>query len=231
MGRGKSDYLAITGYSAEFARQEMVRGPGTADCNLAVLELLSSGVIAVLVLFHALAVDQVGDVDQHAFRSNLLAADFFFQRVKKLVDLHGQGACLGLAFTLAGGLYPEFREVVASDRIREFHIDHGFAEGTVADDQLDVHFRLAPKPGNALAEGAPVDPDGLTKGVVVLENGAELEGQDCGVAEAIADHSGVLDRGFLVKLAGCVVVFADDNGEFTTGVAENCSSIDALNTF
>src|SRR5579872_7472998 len=104
---GKSGYLAITRHSAEFAGQEVVRGPGAADCNLTVLELLSSRVIAVLVLFHALAVDQVGNVDQHALRSNLLAADFFFQRVKELVDLHRQGACLGLAFPLAGGLYPK----------------------------------------------------------------------------------------------------------------------------
>ena len=37
--------------------------------------------------------------------------------------------------------------------------------------------------------------------------------------------------GLLIQVAGCVVVFADDYGEFTTGIAENRGCIDALNAF
>ena len=39
----------------------------------------------------------------------------------------------------------------------------------------------------------------------------------------------MVDGGFVVELAGCVVIFADDHSEFTTGIAQNRCSIDALN--
>ena len=50
-----------------------------------------------------------------------------------------------------------------------------------------------------------------------------LKGRTVDVAEAIAHYSSVFNSGFMIKFTGCVVVFADDHGEFTTGIAENCS--------
>src|SRR5438105_14112376 len=81
---------AISGDGAELARQEVIRRPRSTDRHFAVLELLGSGAVAVLILLHALCIDQVGDVDQHPLGSDLLAANFFFQRVKQLVDLYRQ---------------------------------------------------------------------------------------------------------------------------------------------
>src|ERR1039458_9434539 len=77
--------LAVAGDGAQLARQEVVRRPRTADRYFAVLQLLGGGAVAVLVLFHALGIDQVGDVDQHALGCDLLTADFFLERVEQLV--------------------------------------------------------------------------------------------------------------------------------------------------
>jgi hypothetical protein len=147
------------------------------------------------------------------------------------VNLDGEGAGFGLTLAFAGCLDAEFGQVIAADRIGQLDVDHGFSEGAIADDQLDVHFRLAPQPGDAEAKGTPIDPDSLTKGVVALKNGAKLEGKDGGSAEAIAHYASMFNGGLVIQVAGCVVVFADNYGEFTTGIAENRGCINALNTF
>jgi len=125
----------------------------------------------------------VGDVDEHAFGSNLFAAHFFFQRVEQLVDLHGKRPGFGLAFTLTRSLHLQFRQVIAANRIRQFHIDHGFPQRPVADDQLDVHFRLSPQPGDAQPKSTPVHANRLPQCVVALKNGAKTERKYRRVAE------------------------------------------------
>jgi hypothetical protein len=35
----------------------------------------------------------------------------------------------------------------------------------------------------------------------------------------------------MIELTGCVVVFADDYREFTTGITKNCSAVDPLYPF
>src|SRR5579864_3221336 len=111
----------------------MVGWPRAADRYLAVLELLGGGRVAVLVLFHALGVDQVGNVDEHAFRSDFLAAHFFLQRVKQLVNLYRESPRLGLALALARRFDPKLGEVVPTNRIGKLHVDHGFTEGAITD--------------------------------------------------------------------------------------------------
>src|SRR5215470_2345289 len=92
--RFRNQRLAISCHRTQLAGQEVIRGPGAADGYFAVLQLLGSGAVAVLILFDALVVDQVGDIDEHALRRDLLAADFFLERVKQLVNLNGQRAGL-----------------------------------------------------------------------------------------------------------------------------------------
>jgi len=65
----------------------MVRGPWAGHDEFAVLELLCGGIVAVLVLLDVFGVDQVGDVEKHSVRVHFLAADFFFEGVKELVNL------------------------------------------------------------------------------------------------------------------------------------------------
>ena len=219
MGSLDVQTLAVTRHSTQLAGQEVIRGPRAAYSHFAVLKLLGGRRVTVLVFFDALGVDQMGDVDQHALRRDLLAADFLLERVEELVYLNGKGPGLSLAFALAGGLDPELGEVVATDGVWQLNVDHSLAQGTVAHDELDVHFGLAAELGHAQTEGAPVDPDGLAEGVIALENGPEFKRKYGGVAEAVADYSCVLDCRFLVQFTGCVVVFAYDHGEFTTWIA------------
>src|SRR5579863_3750300 len=221
--------LAIAGNCSQLAGQEVIRRPRTANGHFAVLQLLGCRGVAILVLLHALGVDQMGDVDQHPFWCDLLAADFFLQRIEKLMHLDRQSAGLGLALTLAGRFHPELRQIVAPDRVRQFHVDHGFPQGAVANDQLDVHFGFAAKLGHALPERPPVDPDGLAKSVIAVKDSPEFEWKNGGVTEAIAHHSSMLNGGFMVELTGCVIVFADDNGEFATGIAKNRCAVNSLN--
>src|SRR5580765_2687495 len=76
-------YLTVTRYCPQLPWQKVIRGPRATHRNFAVLQLLGRSVVAVLVFFHTLVVDQVGDINQHALGSHLLAADFFFERVKE----------------------------------------------------------------------------------------------------------------------------------------------------
>src|SRR5580658_8828956 len=221
--------LAVAGDGAQLTWQKVIRRPGTADRDFTVFQLLGGGRIAVLVLFHALGVDQVGDVDQHALGRDFLAADFFLQRVKQLVHLDRQRARFGLAFALAGGFYLQLRQVVAADGVWQFDIDHRLAQRAIANHQLDVHFGLSPQLGDAHSKSPPVDPDGLAERVIAVENGSELERQDGGIAETVADYPRVLNRRLLVQFTGCVVKFADDHREFTTGIAQNRSAVHSLN--
>jgi hypothetical protein len=94
-----------------------------------------------------------------------------------------------------------------------------------------VHFGLAAESCHALAKSTPVHPDGLAEGVIALKDSSKFEGENSGIAEAGTDNSCVLDCGFLIQLTGCVVVFANDHSEFTTGVAENSGAVNSLYTF
>ena len=65
----------------------MIWRPGTADHELAVFQLLGRAAVPVLIFFDGFRIDEVCDIDQHAVGVDSLAADFFFERIEKLVDL------------------------------------------------------------------------------------------------------------------------------------------------
>ena len=171
----------------------------------------------------------MGDVDQHPLGSDLLAADFFFERVKQLVHLDRKRARLGLALSLAGCLYLQLGQVVAAHGVRQDDVDHGLAQRAIADDQFDVHFGLSAQLGDTEAKGTAVDPDSLAQGVIAVENGAKFEREYRGVAETVADHAGMIDCCLMVQFTGCVVVLAHNHSEFATGITQDRSAINALN--
>src|SRR5580698_8538785 len=187
------DGLAVSGHGTQLPGQEVVWGPRSADGHFTVLELLGGSAVTVLVFLNRLGIDEMGYVDEHALRSNLFAAHFLFEGIKQLVDLHREGAGLGLALAVAGSLDAQLGKIVAADGVGQDDIDHSFAQRAIGDRQLDVHFGLAAEPGDAQPESAPVYPDGLAEGVVAFENGSEAERQHCGIAEAAAYYAGVLD--------------------------------------
>src|SRR5260370_19203627 len=128
----------------------MIRRPRTGYDHLAVLEVLGGCAVTVLIFLDGLGVDEVSDIEQHSVGIDLLAADFFLERVEELVHLDGKGAGFGLAFALTRGLLPELEKVLAADRIGQNNLCNGAATRTVPDPQLDAHFGLAAQPLHAL---------------------------------------------------------------------------------
>src|ERR1019366_4488186 len=178
--------LAVAGHLPQLFRQEMIWRPRSAYYHLAVLELLGGRAVAVLILLDRLGVDQVGYVEQHAVGCDALAAHFFFERIEKFVDLHGEGASFGLAFAVARGLLAELGQVFASHRVRQDDLLHIAASRAVAHDELDAHLRLAAQPLHALTERAAVRADSLADRILGVENCSKAKGYDgCG-AEALA---------------------------------------------
>src|ERR1700684_361404 len=93
---GSKTKLTIPRHCTQLPGKEVVRRPWSADGNLTVFQLLGRRAVAVLIFLDRFGIDEMGNVDKHALWSDLLAAHFFFQRVKQLVDLHRKGARLGL---------------------------------------------------------------------------------------------------------------------------------------
>src|SRR6266852_8110504 len=176
LGTKSTKTLAVAGDRAHLAGQEMVGRPGTGHDHLAILELLGGCAVTVLIFFDGLGVDEVSDIEQHSVGIDLLAADFFLERVEELVHLDGKGAGFGLAFALPRRLLPELEEVLAADRIGQNNLFHGAAKRTVPDRQLDAHFGLAAKPLHALTKSAAVGANGLAVGIFGVENRSEAEG-------------------------------------------------------
>ena len=79
--------LTVAGNSAHLPGQEMIGWPRTGHDHLAILELLGGRAVTVLIFFDRLGVDEVSDVEQHSVGIDLLAADFFFERIEELVHL------------------------------------------------------------------------------------------------------------------------------------------------
>src|SRR5438270_12553813 len=64
--------LTVSSDGSQIARHEVVGRPRTADYELAILKLLGGSTYPVLVFRNRLVIDQVGNVDEHAVRVQLL---------------------------------------------------------------------------------------------------------------------------------------------------------------
>ena len=142
-----------------------------------------------------------------------------------------EGAGLGLAFTILGGLLPQLDQVIAADRVRQLYFGKSLAQRVALYQHLEVHFGFPAQLGYALAESPAIGPDGLAESVVRVENGPEAEGQYGARPETDAYNPGVLEDVFFLEFCVAPVVFADDDCKVTTGVAEDRGSIYALNAF
>src|SRR5881398_318490 len=75
----------------------MIRRPGPADGDFAILQLLGGTAVAILVFLDGFRLNQVSNIDQHAAGIHPLAANLFLKRIEHFMYLDGQGPCLGLA--------------------------------------------------------------------------------------------------------------------------------------
>jgi len=208
------------------AVHEMIRRPGAGELHLAIAHHHAGGGEFVLVAFDVLAVDQVGNVENHFASFGEAAAYFFIQRRKEAVHLETDGTGAGLAFALAGCRFAEVGEIAASDLVGR---DLGkLTAAAVVDEDFEVHLSFAAEFIDIAEELTLVGPDGFTEAFVVVEDGAESEGKDCGMFEAVSYDAGMIHTGFLIE-SFCGIVFADYNGKVTGWVEENLISAYAVN--
>jgi hypothetical protein len=135
-------------------------------------------------------------------------------------------SCLALAVVY--GLFPELRQVLAANGIGYLNVAQ-FAQRAVSNDQLDMHFSFALKPGNALAEGAAVGPNRVLQGFITVKDGSKTERQHRTLTETDADHARVLKNLFFVKAGGRAVKLTDDDRKFSARISEHCGPTYSLN--
>src|SRR4051812_20815524 len=127
-------------------------------------------------------------------------------------------------------LLAQLAKVIAAGSFRQDYVGHGFAQGAVFYDELQVHLGLAFEFGDAASEGLAISADGLAEGFISIKNSAEFEWKHGCLAEAGADDAGVVENGALVEVTG-PLIFADDDGEIATRVAVNRRSVHTFNIF
>ena len=125
------------------------------------------------------------------------------------MHLEANGAGAGLTFTLAGGAFAELREVLLADAFGGEMLFQFAA--AIVDADLEMHLGFSVEAFKIGLELALIGADGFAEAFIVLKDGAEAEGEDGGLLEAIGDHPCMVDSGFLVEGLGGVV-FADDDG-------------------
>src|SRR5215470_6696049 len=208
----------------------MIGRPRTTDRKLTILQLLGGCVVSVLIFFYRLGIDEVGNVDQHAFRIHLLAADLLFEGIEQLVYLHRDGPRLGLTLAVPRCLDPQLGEVFASHSIGKLRVRHGLAQGTIPNHQFQVHLRLAPQPLHALTEGPPVGADCLPQSILAVKHSPKPERQDRALPETHAYHPRMLQYRLLIQITR-LFVLTDDHRKLPAGISHHGSSIYSLYTF
>src|SRR6266853_27387 len=172
----------------------------------------------------------MGDVNQHAPGINLAATNILVERREYLVDLDGKGARFGLSFTLSDGLFPQLGQIFAAHGGREFNLFQRLAQGTILDQQFQMHLRLALKLGHAGQEPFAVQANRTAQRIVSIKYRAKTERQDGGALEALADHVRVLQQRCLAKIASGDVL-THEHGKITAGIRKNLGVSDAFKTF
>jgi len=127
--------------AASEAVHEVIGRPGAGELHLTVAHHGTGGGELVLVALHVLAVDEVGDIENHLAGFGEAAAYFFVQRGEQAVHLEADGAGAGLAFALAGCRFTKVSEVATADLVLRKLCD--LAAAAVVDKDLEVHFGFA----------------------------------------------------------------------------------------
>jgi hypothetical protein len=163
----------------------------------------------------------VGDIENHLASLGEAAAYFFIEGHEEAVHLEADGAGAGLTFALAGCRFAEIGEIASADLVGG--VLSQLAGAAIVDEDLEVHLGFSTKFVNVAEELTLVGPDGLAKAFVIVEHGAESEGKNGGMFEAVSDDACMIHTGLLIK-GFFGIVFADDNGEITGWVEEDLIS-------
>jgi len=208
---------------------EVIGRPRAGNLHLAIAQGGAGGGELVLVALHALAIDQVGNIQDHLPALGEPAADFLIQRIEEPVHLETDGPRACLALSLPHRILSQAGQVLAAHSLGR-HVLGEFVRTAVVHKNLEVHLGLAAQLIDVHQELALVGANRLAEAFIIGEDGSETEGKNGGMLEAIGDDPGMIDARFLAELFGGVV-FADDNGKVTGGVEKNLIAADSVDGF
>jgi len=189
-----------------------------------------------VVALDALAINQMGDVEEHSAALRHPATHFFVQWIEHAVHLKADSAGTSLTLALAGGAFAQAGEVLFADTFRDrvlggqmlFELAHSIhlflAAGIYMD--FEVHLGFAMETLKITLKLALVGADGLAQALIILKDRPKTERKDCGVLETIRDNTGVVYAGLLIKGFGRVM-FADNDCKVTGGVEEDLVATDS----
>ena len=158
------------------AVDEVIRGPGAGDLHLAVAHHDAGGSEFVLVALHVLAIDEMGNVENHLAGLGEAAAYFLIQGCKEAMHLEADGASAGLTFALAGCRFTQIGEIAATYFVWRYLSK--FTAAAVVYEDLEVHFGFAAEFFDVAEELTLVGPDGFAEAFVVVEDGSKAERKD-----------------------------------------------------
>jgi len=206
-------------YAARQPVDKVIRGPRTGKLHLALAHGRAGSGELVLIALHALALDEVCNIEHHFAVVQQAAAHFLIERCEEPVHLETDGSGVGLALAGAGGTFAQVGEVTPACVVApEMAVD--FTAGAIVNKDFQVHFGFAAKLLNVGKKLALVGPNGFAQAFVVVEYSAEPERKNRGMLEAIRDHPGMIHTGFVVEWV-LWVIFADHHRQVTGGVEKN----------
>jgi hypothetical protein len=195
--------------AASEAVHEMIRWPGAGELHLAVAHHGTGCGEFVLIALHVLAIDEMGDIENHLAGLGEAAAYFFIEGNEEAMHLKADGAGAGLAFALARCRFAEIGEIAPAHLV--WRNLGKFTAAAVVDKDLEVHLGFAAEFIDVAEELTLVGPDGFAQAFVVVEYGAEAKRKDGGMFEAVSDDASMIHTRFLIE-GFCGIVFADNNG-------------------
>ncbi len=163
--RGDSRRLRVCGTSELV--DEMIRRPRAGKLHLAFVHEGAGGGEFVLIALHALAVDQVRDIQQHLAVVHQPATDFFIERLEEPMHLEADGARTRLPLARPRCVLAQIGEIGPANAFAG-QVLLNLAAAAVVDKDLQVHLRLTAELIDIAEELALIGADGLAQDFVVV---------------------------------------------------------------
>ncbi len=213
--------------SASEPMDEVIRRPGAGDLHLALFHGRCGSGELVLVTLNALAIDQMGDVEDHLAVFCQAAGDLFIEGTEETAHLEADGTATGLALALTGGVLAQVGKVFAAYTFSR-KVGNDRSGTAVVNKDLDMHLGFAAKLINIRLKLALIGADGFTEKFVGIKDGAKSERKDGGMLKTVGYNSCMIDSRSLIE-AFCRIVLADDNCEITCRIKENLIAANSVN--
>ena len=125
------------------AMDEVVGGPRAGELHVALAHHCAGGRELVLVALDVLAIDEVGDVEDHLAAFSEAAGDLFVEGHEEAMHLEADSTGAGLALASAGCGFAQVAEVFAANGIGDGDMPVEQLCAAVVNEDLEVHLSFA----------------------------------------------------------------------------------------